>query len=227
MKILPKRTIILGIVISLLAIPAVANAHDGEHDETTEAGHSSTTTPTPTPKASPSTRPSSKSVEQYKVKLQQQLEKAANERRASIGENTAAAKVKLDDSKRKICETHEEKINTIIDNMSKRRQNAFNRITQVATAVEAFYVKKQLSIANYDELVGKVDAAKVAAANAMTAQQAAPTIDCSGEHPKSDVTDFKLKRASSTDAMSIYRQTVKDLVKAVKTAAEAAKESAQ
>ena len=70
-----------------------------------------------------------------------------------------------------------------------------------------------------------VDAAQSAAQSAMTAQQDTPELNCDGDHPRADIVDFKAKRLGSIDAMQTYRQAVKELIKAVKTAVQANKES--
>jgi hypothetical protein len=204
------RSLVIAIVFVAIALPTVAFAHD----EATTSPSSSTTVS------------NHAKAEETAKQLNQKIEAQKQELQAKAETAKADLRQRLDDAKRKICDNHKTQINRVMDNMDKRRQNAFDRITQVATSVEDFYVKKQLTIANYADLVAKIDATKAVAQTAMTTQQSVPQLDCSGEHPRADVADFKEKRAGSITAMQAYRDAVKTLVSAVKTAAQTAKDAA-
>ena len=110
-----------------------------------------------------------------------------------------------------------------MSNMKKRRQSVYDRIHKISTAVQEFYASKSLSISTYDDLIAAVSAAQSATETTMSAEQAVPSLDCNGDQPRADVADYKEKRQESIDAMKTYRDTVKNLIKAVRSAAEAAK----
>lgn len=109
--------------------------------------------------------------------------------------------------------------------MDKRRANVLERITKIADAVQAFKTKKDVQVENYDELLAKVAAAKSVAESSVEAQQQVPSLNCDGERPKADMSDFKDKRSASIEAVKEYRDAVKELVKAVKAALDAVKEA--
>lgn len=197
-----KRTIAAALSISLL-IPVVASAHPGhDHGEVPIA-------------------------DKAKQDLQATLQTRKEARAAKLETNRTDMKERLDASKKKICERHETKINNLIDAMNKRRQTAFDQITKVSTEVLAYSNDRSLSFERYDEIVAKISAAKSAAQSTMSAQQSATTFDCASEQPRADMLAFKEKRLDSVDALTLYRDSVKELVAAVKQAAKDVRANSQ
>jgi hypothetical protein len=217
-----KRTLITGAALAILVAPAVS-ARDGSSGsgsgslETETEVHTSSTSPSPSLSSTVKIEDRKHEIE---TELHDQLEQQQEARQAKIGAKISELKQKLDDNKKKACDNHEATINRLMKVMDTRRQTAFDRIGQIATAVQQFKDKKQLTVENYDELVAKVAAAKSVAEQAIAAQQAIPNLNCDGDHPRADVTDFKLKKDTAKDAVRAYRDAVKALVKAVKTSAE-------
>ena len=193
--------------LCLVAAPATATAHENQSLDDSVASPATTTR---------EVKPS---------ELREKVEAQKKERQEKAQAAKTETKQKLSDAKRKACDTRESRANTIMKNMDDRRQRAYDHITKVYENVKSFYTTKELSIANYDELTTTVDAAQSAAQSAMTAQQDTPELNCDGDHPRADIVDFKAKRLGSIDAMQTYRQAVKELIKAVKTAVQANKES--
>lgn len=206
-----KRAII-AIVAVVLLVPTVASAHAG-HDHDTDESTVTTTMSEINPEQ----------VKKYAEDLKAKLKTQKDDRMANMEQARADLKERLSDLKKKICEKHQDRINTLISGMNKRRQNVFDRITKASDAVQAFYTEKSLSVENYDEILAKVTAAKEAAETAMSNQKEAETLNCSSDQPRADMSVFKEVRSTSVDAMRLYRDTVKELVAAVKEAAAAAK----
>lgn len=155
------------------------------------------------------------------------LQSRKEERAAKLETKRADLNERLDSAKKKICERHQSRVNNIMSAMNKRRKNAFDRITSASDKILAFSNKKSLSFENYDAIVAKIDAAKSAAESTMSAQQSSVTLNCDGEHPRADMSEFKEKRSDSVDAMMLYRDSVKELATAVKQAAKDARVATQ
>lgn len=216
-----KRSIIAGASLALLASPAAVLAHGTVHG--TEEDEVKAVTMSPPPE--PSEAPKSVDVSQLENSLRYRLESKREQRLAkSENENENKAE-KLEGAKKKACEKHAETINRLRTVMDKRRTNTLSRITEIADAVEAFKDKKNLNVENYDELVAKVSAARTVAESATKDQQQVPSLNCSGDRPRADVSEFKDKRATSIDAVKEYRDAVKELIKAVKKAVSEMKET--
>lgn len=228
MKQIIQKTILGSAVLMLFATPVVLAKENGS------ASRPGPDAPTATLSERPATTaPSMVATErqrQLETELRNQLDLKQQERQASAmtkrDDAKAAMQEKLDDAKKKACEKHVATINRLQDVMNKRRQNTLDRITKISDAVQSFYIDKQLTVTNYADLLAKVNAAKVVADSALQAQQQIPALDCSGDHPRADVTDFKDKRATAIDAVRAYRDAVKELARAIKTAAEAASNAA-
>lgn len=218
-----KRTIVASAAVMILVTPSIASAHDGVDDGHDEDVATTSTSPSPRPTVD------AKKVNKLETELRNKLQERAKEREVELKQATEQEKGKLHErleaDKKKVCEKHVSTITRVMTAMNNRRQNAFDRITKVSEAVQAFYVKKNLTVANYDDLVAQVNAAKSVAQSATEAQTAVPSINCDGDHPRADIADFKEKRSASIDAIKAYRDAVKALVKAVKAAAEATQTS--
>ncbi|MDB5176513.1 MAG: hypothetical protein JWN75_181 [Candidatus Saccharibacteria bacterium] len=204
------RVIIASITLAIIIVPTVAFARGGEQTEIESTSSSKGKVNVSTVVTDQKSR--------AEVEIRDKLETEKQEVQQKVAKLETEAKQKLDDTKRQICEKQQSGINTVMENMDARRQKAFDHITTVSEAVQAFYTKKGLSVENYDSLVAAVTTAKSAAQAAMVTQQSVPTFHCSGDHPRADISDFKEKRAASIDANGAYRDAVKYLIKAVKTA---------
>ncbi|USN96168.1 MAG: hypothetical protein H6797_03760 [Candidatus Nomurabacteria bacterium] len=213
-----KRFFIVGAATTIMMAPAIASADDN----ITTSDDSTTTSSESEPTSSPTSEPQSRAERQYREKIDARLEQLRQNRKAKSTESESDLHSKLDTAKKKICENRASKIDELMSTMKTRRQNVYDRINKIVTAVENFYVSKGLSVSSYSDLVAAVNAAQSATQTAMAAEQAVPNLDCSGDHPRADVASFKEKRQESIDAMKAYRDAVKDLIKAVKSAAEAA-----
>jgi hypothetical protein len=221
-----KRTIIAGAALALLTSPAVALAKNGiSVNEDVNEVRAQTTSPSPRPSTVSDSDPSRDLQASLETELRDQLEQKSEQRQTALAADKTELWQKLDNVKKKACENHAAAINKLMALMDKRRQDALDQVTKIADAVQMFYVKKSLSVANYDDLVTKIKATEAVAEQATQAQQQIPSLDCSGDHPRADVADFKDKRSTSIDAVKAYRDAVRDLVKAVKAATEATQAS--
>lgn len=215
---LKRLTIISAAGVTLL-IPSVAMAHAG-HDTNTEARPHTAETLQKLAESSgmPVTTAKDSSVQMFADQIKERIQRAKEELKQKQAANSAARNAKLDDAKKKICSTHQSHINGIMNSMDKRRQATFDHISKIAAEAQDYYTKKQLSVSNYDELVSTVAVAKDAAQAAMDAQTATPNLSCDSLAPRDNLQQFRDKRLTSIDTMKIYRDAVKKLVDAIKTA---------
>ncbi len=138
-------------------------------------------------------------------------------------EHKEQLKERLDDAHRKLCEAREKNIQNTMSRLSNRGQKQIDLYSGIATRVENFYTAKKLSISNYDALVADVNAKKAAAQSAVEAvKSATPNFHCDKDDPKGVAGDFKAKVNARNAALKAYRESVRNLIKAVKAAAEAA-----
>jgi hypothetical protein len=133
-----------------------------------------------------------------------------------------AAKAKAAAAKEKACSTRKNAVTTIEKRVSNRGQGRLDAITKIATKVENYVQTKNLSVTNYASLVSDVDAKKAAAQTAVDAVKNDPgevsSVTCSNGDGKAKVEAFKKDMKAQQDALKAYRQSVNNLITAVKAA---------
>ena len=213
-----RRIITTSLVLALVATPGLAFANeDGDGTTTNESGSTTTTTT----EEHTSTSADRKDVAEKRAEalkaLRERLAEQKAERQEKFDSKREALQERLEGAKKKACEKHQTTINRIITKMNKGHETSFDRITRISEAIQKFYTEKELSIANYDDLVAAINAAKGVAQTNTEEQVAVPELDCDSDHPRADVTDFRQKRLDSVDSVKAYRDAVKALGQAVRT----------
>lgn len=127
-------------------------------------------------------------------------------------EMQATVDARLDNAKKRVCENRSKNIEAIMTRSVKRAENHIKLFSTIAERVQAFYEKKGLNVANYDELVSAIDAAKVAAESAITDMKAAANFDCDSDDPKGEIEAFKEAHKTVLNELHDYRTAVKNLI---------------
>ncbi len=88
--------------------------------------------------------------------------------------------------------------------------------------VKNFVSASGIAVSNYDQLVAGVDAAQVAAKDAVNAVgNQTPELNCSHDDNRQDVINFRSNLHDGIKALKTYLTELKDFVQAVRTVAEA------
>ncbi len=141
-------------------------------------------------------------------------------RTRTTSEIKEAIATRLEAGKLAICKKHEASINNVISRVADRDQKRLNLFTTTLEKVQAFYTKNNLTVANYDQLLATVQEKKTAAQITVDSTVGAKvTFACDGDNPKGIVSSFKNSHSSSATALSEYKDSVRSLLKEVKTAA--------
>lgn len=168
------------------------------------------------------TKPDSAQLREKQAEAKARLEEArqkVQEMKVKL-ENRQA---KLDDAKKKICEKRQANIKKHMTNTAARGERQLTVFTKIAERVQKFYVDKNLSVANYDELVAAMETAKADARKAVDAAKTdSTTFQCGADNPKGLADTFKERLKVEIEALKAYRTSVKNLIVAVKSAAEQA-----
>lgn len=136
-------------------------------------------------------------------------------------EHPSRAEGKLSDMRKKICDNRQARITAIMTKAATNGQRLLGVFDKGLTRVEDFYTKKGLSVANYDSLVEAANTKKQAAQDAIDTVKAGVTLDCSGDNPVGKVNVFIGKVKAMHQALKDFRSSIRDIIKAVKPAAEA------
>ena len=162
---------------------------------------------------------------QKKVEVELKLEEKKLEWKQSAEANVQAKKAavdqKLTDKKLEICNERVDTINKTINEMNSRREDTYEKITKASTAVQRYYEIKKLAIEDYPVLIAAVETSQAAAEVSKARQVATVDFDCGTDKPYTHLSQFQDERYESVEAMALYRQSVKDLLTAVRDAAKA------
>ncbi len=131
------------------------------------------------------------------------------------------AEGKLGEVRKKVCERNQTKVTAIMNKAATNGTRLLNVFDKGLTRVQDFYTKKSLSVANYDSLVSAATAKKQAAQTAIDTVKAGVTLDCSGDNPVGKINVFIDKVKAMHQALKDFRSSIRDIIKAIKPAAQA------
>jgi hypothetical protein len=152
---------------------------------------------------------------QTKANIHAKATELLTEKRQNAKQHTA-------DQKKKSCEARAANIKKRADNYATAAQRHLSVFNKIFTRVQDFQTKKNLSVANYDELVATATAKQTAAQAAVDALKSADvTIDCTQADPASAVANLKEATSNARTALHEFRLAIKDVVVALKGASTA------
>lgn len=165
-------------------------------------------------------------------KIQAQKEQAKKDFEASketakqkIAEQKATFKERTEQERQKSCQA-------ISANLAKRLQNSKSKATEHKAKfdkhlarIQEFHDKKQYTIANYDSLLVNAQAASSKAQVAIdTLSQYTTIVDCNNVGAATEnIAGYKEALDSTKNALNAYRQSLKELLVAVKAGVDTAK----
>lgn len=103
-----------------------------------------------------------------------------------------------------------------------RGEKHLDVFTKISDRTQEFYVAKNLSVANYDELVANVEEKKASAeAQVELVRTTSTEFTCDGVNPTGVASLFKDDMQAQIAALKDYRTAVKDLIVGIRAVAEA------
>lgn len=152
-----------------------------------------------------------------KTEVQANAEAKRKELQAQVEDKKQAIRQKLSDQRLKICKEHQDKINKIVDGSKTRGQKVLERLQAAETKVRAYYERLNITLANYDALSAVIDdkeAAAIAAVNVTGDTQFSCDSD-DATRPGGIISDTMRSQHS---ALKAYRDSIRDLIKAIREA---------
>lgn len=155
--------------------------------------------------------------------LKAEAEKRAEAARAKAAEAKTRAQErsgkKLEEVKLRVCQKREATINNLMTRLGNRGQKQLDMISTTSERLQAYKESKGLTVANYDSLLATTEAQKLAAQAAVDAAKSVQgSFKCDGSDPKSAADSFKQAMKVQHDAIKAYRDSVKELLTAIKQA---------
>ena len=136
-------------------------------------------------------------------------------------------KGRLDEAKKKVCENRATAIKRLMNQAAEQGTKKLNTFGTYTTRIQEFYSNNTLVVANYDALVAAVAAKKVAAQTAIATVKDNTSFDCNAENPVNKINAFNGQVKTMVEALKEYRASIKNLLIAVKQAADAAQKGDQ
>lgn len=219
------KLLVLGALVFVLAIAVAPRTFARGGDDTTNSEtHSTSETEQKQANKEPETRLRNRDNTTEPTKhqtIEQEVESETHRDGSDDEKKSLPPREKLAEQKRKVCEAHAEQINKVMDNVAKRTDTHMSNITNIYVLAKAFYVKHNLTVDNFDQLVATVEAKKAAAESVASTLTKRSDFSCESDGPKTDIQEFKNQRLNKVSAIKAYRAAVKDLVAAIRTAAAA------
>lgn len=143
-------------------------------------------------------------------------QEAANEKREAVLQKRDEKKLA---AQLQACQNRETRVTNLMARIADRGQQHLDVFTKISDRTKAFYETKGYDVANYDELIARVDDAREAAKTQADIQsELSVGFNCDLEDPKASTTAFKAQLTDQIAALKDYRTAVKNLIVAVKSA---------
>jgi hypothetical protein len=146
-------------------------------------------------------------VAKQRTELEQKLQAMKDER-----------KTRLDETRKKVCETKSDKINQILQKRSTQATKQLEVFNKISDRVQAFITDKNLTVKNKDALLTAITE-KQAAVQAAIDANAATTFNCDNTSADKPLQIPRTTMAAVRDALKEYRTAIKDLIVNVRSSA--------
>ncbi len=157
-------------------------------------------------------------------RVKTQIEQRLKQTKEKLASKAALGREKLEATKLKICETKKSSIVRRSTRLAERAERQLANFSSKSTRIENFYndklLPKGVTVSNYDDLIADIEAKKEAVSEAITsAKSSAENFDCSAADPKGQLTNYRTDMRNAVTALKEYRQSIKNLIVAIRTAA--------
>lgn len=148
---------------------------------------------------------------------------SAEVRKAEIGQKVEERRAEI---KKEVCERRQGRLATVIPRLSQGATSVKSSLDTVYNRVVGFYEKGQLTVENYDELVGAVETAKASSEGAVASiGEQSFTLDCDNPNVGQQLDGYRVATKSARTALMNYRDALVQLISAMRSAASLDKEA--
>jgi len=213
MKLVKQSLLLLpAMVLAATLFVAPVSARDGVED-------SSTTQESETHDQEVAREAAKDQAERLREQAKQDIEK----KRESAKQENEQERERKKQEREHTCDSRKQGLETKVGNLNKNGQKHLDHFNKVYANALEFQQANNLNPAGFSDLTAKADAAKAKAAASVAALNALkPTVDCKKDTVASDVSAFKTAAAQARTDLQAYKITIKDVLKALESAHEAA-----
>ncbi len=214
-KKLVASTSLVILVAASASVPAFAHSNSQDEDNSSSGsnrGHVTLTEQTSNTSSSDDTKPDDTVKTNFQNRAKQQIDDLKK-----------TAKQKTQAARETSCTARKSGVDQRVSSIAKNTADFQAKLDSIFTKVQTYKTDKNLTVANYDSLVAAVNAAKAASATSQaTLDSLKPTIDCTKDTNAQAVAAYRTAAQDSRDKLKAYMQSLKDLLKAVREAKQAA-----
>lgn len=190
-----------------------AQARAESEDESTS--HSEIESNDDVKKQQESLRESQKRANKAKLEADKERQEAEMNKRVESEDNTRNAKKA--EAKKKSCQNKESAIKKIITRTKQNGQHYYDVVTKIYANVKTYAEKKQLTLTEFADQIANIEAAAANAEAAVNETLAAgDAFNCDTDAPQSTASVFLASKKKQAAALRAYRDSVKQLLVAVK-----------
>jgi flagellar biosynthesis GTPase FlhF len=162
---------------------------------------------------------------EIKAAADQKREEAQKAAKASLEQKKSEVKAKTEDQRKKACDAVTGSLNNRLSGGVNRSGSLKGGFDKHLSNIQAFYAKKNLSVANYDVLLANAQAAGIQAQASINALKTfSPTVNCSDVGAAAgNIAGYKEALSKVRADLNSYRNSIKALLTAVRHAAETTK----
>lgn len=154
-------------------------------------------------------------VQEKNTKLKDQTTKRAEQPKATPQNQAARNEAAT------ACKNRQTQVNMTMDTIVTRNQQRYDKITSIYDKATAYYKKSGRVVENYDALIATIEAQKQTVQLGLSSIKPTDGFNCSTGMPLQAVDDFKFNRQTTVNNIAAYRDSVKALIKAIKSSSKA------
>ena len=155
-------------------------------------------------------------VENHARDLMEQFKAQAQ---TTVADKKAQVTAKTQEQRQKACEARKANITRRMSKAVAQAEKHKAVFDKIYSKVQAFKTKKNLDVANYDNLIATTDQAQNDAEASITAlKELDISVDCSSETVAQSLASFQSAVKSSRDSLKAYRESIVSFMKPVKAA---------
>lgn len=158
------------------------------------------------------------------TQIREQAQARAEEAKTSAEERKNEIMAQVEERRaqieQEVCERRQQTLTDVMPRLAQGATSVKQSMDTVYSRVVGFYESGQLTVENYDELVGNVEAAKANAESAIaTVDQYQFELDCDNPNVGEQLDGFRLAVEGARDALKEYQSALVDLISAMRAAA--------
>jgi len=148
--------------------------------------------------------------------------------RKELSEAKSVANLNAQATQKAVCERRQKLIDGRVYGINNLVTKQFELLGTIYSRIQTFVDKNSLNVENYQQLSSEVDNAKSQVEDKIEAQKSNPPgLNCESEDHVANVQAYKNYIQSTNSGLKNYRQSLRELIKAVKLVANKSGENSQ